>query len=116
MLRDFTVQPATGGSPAGKAYTHQFPEHVSLYLGMFFIEHGPISPPGSSVLVLDRTLTILHRHTITITRPIRFHGTHSGTPRKTMGWSLRGSCPRGRGGRERGIRAMHSMYTLSQAS
>jgi len=39
MLRDFTVQPAAGGSPAGKAYTHQFPEHVFLYLGMFFIEH-----------------------------------------------------------------------------
>lgn len=39
MLRDFTVQPATGGSPAGKAYTHQFPEHVFLYLGMFLIEH-----------------------------------------------------------------------------
>jgi len=35
VLRDFTVQPATGGSPAGKAYTHQFPEHVFLYLGMF---------------------------------------------------------------------------------
>lgn len=39
MLRDFTVQPAAGGSPAGKAYTHQFPEHVFLYLGMFLIEH-----------------------------------------------------------------------------
>lgn len=39
MLRDFTVQPAAGGSPAGKAYTHQFPEHVFLYLGIFFIEH-----------------------------------------------------------------------------
>jgi len=39
MLRDFTIQPATGGSPAGKAYTHQFPKHVFLYLGMFFIEH-----------------------------------------------------------------------------
>lgn len=39
MLRDFTVQPATGGSPAGKAYTHQFPEHVFLYLGIVFIEH-----------------------------------------------------------------------------
>lgn len=39
MLRDFTVQPAASGSPAGKAYTHQFPEHVFLYLGMFLIEH-----------------------------------------------------------------------------
>lgn len=39
MLRDFTIQPAAGGSPAGKAYTHQFPEHVFLYLGIVFIEH-----------------------------------------------------------------------------
>lgn len=30
MLRDFVVQPATGGSPAGKAYTHQFAEHRPL--------------------------------------------------------------------------------------
>lgn len=36
MLRNFTIQPAAGGSPAGKAYTHQFPKHVFFYLGIFF--------------------------------------------------------------------------------
>lgn len=85
MLRYFTVQPAAGGSPAGKAYTHQFPEHVVLYLGIFFIEH---------VLFLHREA----RHWFLIGHgpfyddillspspsPARFHGkTHGKTPQRT---------------------------------
>lgn len=54
MLRDFTVQPATGGSPAGKAYTHQFPEHVSFYLcilieRVFYVFAVKLSSAGSWV-------------------------------------------------------------------
>lgn len=44
MLRDFTVQPAAGGSPAGKAYTHQFPEHVSFYLCILIERVYSMSP------------------------------------------------------------------------
>lgn len=54
VLRDFTVQPATGGSPAGKAYTHQFPEHVSFYLcilieRVFYVFAVKLSSAGSWV-------------------------------------------------------------------
>lgn len=105
MLRDFTVQPATGGSPAGKAYTHQFPEHVFLYLGIVFIEH---------VLFLHREARcwfLIGRGpfyddilSITITSPVWFHGTHNErTPQKAMVQPLKRSCSHSCDGRRREI-------------
>lgn len=69
MFRDFTVQPATGWSPAGKAYTHQFPEHVFFYIGIFFFFHRmcPMSPSWSLGVAFDQTQIISWWNVITIT-------------------------------------------------